>query len=166
MMKCQCSNALLDGERGLVGPGSGLGAREEPQPFSTLSVEPPRCLSSPGPRKDRWALTAPEKCLVSWMHLHEAIFAFSQTHVYTQLSKDYHSNEGFFRRFSPKYFLEAAVRLQELTTKNTKPEVKGFDLARARHTSQAGSPSSPRVLFYQKKLMSTQAVQSLGLLFV
>lgn len=73
----------------------------------------------------------------------------------------------YFRIFSPKYFFfEVAVRLQQLPTKNMKWEVKSFDLARARNTSQAGARSSPRGLFYQKKLISVSVVQSLGLLFV
>lgn len=85
------------------------------------------------------------------MCMHEAIFVFTQTHVYTQLSMDYDSSEGFFRRFSPKHFLEVAVRLQQSTTKNVKPEVKGFDLARARHTSQAGSTQQSKGFVLSEK---------------
>lgn len=68
----------------------------------------------------------------------KAFLSFTQTCVYMQHGSP-QQRRGFFRRFSPKCFFEAAVRLKQLTTKNVKPEVKRFDLARARCTSQAGS---------------------------
>lgn len=106
------------------------------------------------------------KSLFLWTCLYEAIFVCTQTHVYKQLSSDYHSNEGIFRISTRIFFFWSGSQTSAVPTKNMKWEVKSFDLARARNTSEAGARSSPRGLFYQEQLISVQAVQSLGLLFV
>lgn len=79
------------------------------------------------------------KAFWRWCACTMAVLSFTQISVYTLLSMNYHSNEEFYRRLSPKYFFVAAVRLEQFATKNVKPEVRSFDLTRAQQTSQAGS---------------------------
>lgn len=63
-----------------------------------------------GIKERSWTLRAPNKMfiLINLNNfktcLYEAIFVSTQSHVYKQLSSDYHSNEDIFRISSPKYF--------------------------------------------------------------
>lgn len=110
-----------------------------------------------GLKERSWTPKAPKKKFMlmgvpAWSNfcLHSNLFTSSCQQIITAMKV----LKVFLGYPVQNIFFEVAVRLQQLPTKNMKWEVKSFDLARARHTSQAGARSSPRGLFYQKKLIS------------
>lgn len=75
---------------------------EEPKPSFTLSLQP---VSACWAKVKILDIQSPyKKSLFLWTCLYEASFVCTQTHVYKQLSTDYHSNEGIFRIFTTKFF--------------------------------------------------------------
>lgn len=93
---------------------------EEPKLSFTLSLFLPVCLSLLGQRKDPGHPKPLKKSLFLWACLHEAIFVCTQTHVYKQLSADYHTGEGIegiFRISSTKYFFSSGSQTSAVTNK-------------------------------------------------
>lgn len=78
-----------------------------------------------GLKERSWTLRAPKKkfILINFLNnfktcLHEAIFICTQTHVYKQLSSDYHhTNEGIFKISSPKYLFLSGSQTSAVTNK-------------------------------------------------